>query len=100
MESWDRSRVTEGSSESSSLRCWLEKLVGSVVSGEGRGKKRNYLSQPASCEALLFSGSSASWEFSKTASFQSYFHPGVPLGFPTSFFNRVKKEENQRAETF
>lgn len=92
MESWDRSRVTEGSSESSSFRSRLEKLVGSVVSGEGRGKKRNYLSQPCSCEALLFSG--------LTASLQSHFHSGVPLRFPASFFNRVKKEENQRAEIF
>lgn len=91
MESWDRSRVTEGSSESS-FRSRLEKLVGSVVSGERRGKKRNYLSQPCSCEALLFSG--------LTASLQSHFHPGIPLRFPTSFFNRVKKEENQRAEVF
>ena len=91
MESWDRSRVTEGSSESS-FSSRLEKLVGSVVSGERRGKKRNYLSQPCSCEALLFSG--------LTASLQSHFHPGIPLRFPTSFFNRVKKEENQRAEVF
>ena len=100
MESWDRSRVTEGSSESSSFRFWLEKLVGSIVSGEGIGKKRNYLSQPSSCEALLFSGSSASWEFSMTASLQSHFCPGIPLGFPASFFNRVMKHENQIAETF
>lgn len=43
MERWDRSRDTEESFESSSFRSRLGKPAGSIMSEEGRGKKRNNL---------------------------------------------------------